>query len=44
MFQNIIYNIIIGVPTIFFTIIGITMCKEYYLQKKKKKKKIKKTS
>ena len=40
MFQNIIYNIIIGIPLGFFTIIFFTMCKEYYLQKKNKLKKL----
>ena len=27
--------VLLGVPIGFFTAIGITMCKEYYLQKKR---------
>ncbi len=33
---HIIKYIIVGIPISFFTLLGITMCKEYYLQKKKK--------
>ena len=38
-------NLILGIPFTFFTLIGITMFKEYYLQinKSKKSKKSKKS-